>query len=48
MLSMKVTISKIIQNYKLETDVTLNDIQLKVDLLLRSANGYKIKLFTRK
>lgn len=48
MLSMKVTLSKVILNYKLTTDVKYNDIKLKVDVVLRSADGYMIKLYHRK
>ncbi|XP_065201589.1 cytochrome P450 4C1-like [Planococcus citri] len=48
MLSMKVTLSKILLNYRLATDMKMEDIKLKIDLLMRSVDGYKIKLYSRK
>nr|QTC11262.1 cytochrome P450 380C41 [Phenacoccus solenopsis] len=47
MLSMKVTLSMILLNYRLSTDMKLQDIKLKIDLLMRSVGGYKIKLHPR-
>lgn len=47
-LTMKMTISMIIKNYYITTDVEFSDIKLKFDLLLRSVNGYKVKLHSRK
>lgn len=48
LLSMKLTISMIIKNYYVTTDIKLDDIRLKLDLLLRSVNGYKVKIQVRK
>lgn len=47
MLSMKVLISTLLRNYELRTDIKQEDIKLKVDLLMRSVNGYPVKLTTR-
>ncbi|XKL64201.1 hypothetical protein PGB90_004287 [Kerria lacca] len=47
MYSMKVSLSMILRKYILTTDVKLEDIKLVVDLLLRSASGYKVKMYSR-
>lgn len=47
MLSMKVLISMVLRNYKLNTEVKLSDIKLKLDLLMRSVNGYPVTIETR-
>lgn len=48
MLSMKVTLSMVLHKYKLSTDVIkLDDIKLQLDLMMRSVNGYKVKIYKR-
>lgn len=47
MLSMKVMMSTFLRNYSVHTSCTFNDIKLKLDLLLRSANGYPVTIQTR-
>uniref|UniRef100_A0A8D8V6D0 Cytochrome P450 4C1 n=1 Tax=Cacopsylla melanoneura TaxID=428564 RepID=A0A8D8V6D0_9HEMI len=47
MLSMKVTIATILRNFEVNTDMKMEDIKLKVDLLMRSVHGYPLKLTTR-
>lgn len=48
MLSMKVTLSMVLHKYKLSTDVVkLDDIKLQLDLMMRSVNGYKVKIYKR-
>lgn len=44
MLSMKATLSTILRNYELTTDVKEKEIEFDLDFVLRSANGYPIKL----
>jgi len=47
MLSMKVLVSTFLRNFSVHTDYTFDDIKLKLDLLLRSANGYPVTIRTR-
>ncbi|XP_022166734.1 cytochrome P450 4C1-like isoform X2 [Myzus persicae] len=47
MLSMKVLVSTFLRNYSVHTDCKFNDIKLKLDLLLRSSNGYHVTIRTR-
>lgn len=47
MLSMKVLISTFLRNYSVHTDIKISDIKLKLDLLMRSANGYPATIRTR-
>nr|DAD54391.1 TPA_exp: cytochrome P450 enzyme 8 [Aphis glycines] len=47
MLSMKVLISTFLRNYSLHTDMKLADIKLKIDVLLRSSNGYPVTIRQR-
>ncbi|XP_060849504.1 cytochrome P450 4g1-like [Rhopalosiphum padi] len=47
MLSMKVLVSTFLRNFSVHTDYTFNDIKLKLDLLLRSVNGYPVTIRTR-
>jgi len=47
MLSMKVLVSTFLRNYIVHTDCKFNDIKLKLDLLLRSSNGYPVTIRTR-
>jgi len=47
MLSMKVLVATFLRNYSVHTDCKFNDIKLKLDLLLRSSNGYPVTIWTR-
>lgn len=47
MLSMKVLLSMVLRNYKLNTEIKLGDIKLKIDLLMRSVNGYPVTIEIR-
>ncbi|XP_016664232.1 cytochrome P450 4g15 [Acyrthosiphon pisum] len=47
MLSMKVLVATFLRNYSVHTDCKFNDIKLKLDLLLRSSNGYPVTIRTR-
>lgn len=47
MLSMKTTISTLLRSFSVHTDIKMEDIKLKVDLLMRSAIGYPITLQPR-
>ncbi|XP_029344467.1 cytochrome P450 4C1 isoform X2 [Acyrthosiphon pisum] len=47
MLSMKVMMSMFLRNYSVHTNCKFNDIKLKLDLLLRSANGYPVFIQSR-
>ncbi|KAF0752653.1 cytochrome P450 4C1-like isoform X1, partial [Aphis craccivora] len=47
MLSLKVLISTFLRNYSVHTDIKLSDIKLKIDVLLRSSNGYPVTIQPR-
>lgn len=47
MMSMKVLVSMILRNYVLCTDYKLSDIKLKIDLLMRSVEGYPVRIRRR-
>ncbi|KAF0747584.1 cytochrome P450 4C1-like [Aphis craccivora] len=47
MLSMKVLVSTFLRNYSVHTDIKLSDIKLKLDLLMRSSNGYPVTIRKR-
>ncbi|RZF47741.1 hypothetical protein LSTR_LSTR006005 [Laodelphax striatellus] len=47
MLSMKTTVSTVLRNYSVHTTIKMEDIKLKVDLLMRSAIGYPVTLKPR-
>lgn len=47
MLSMKVTLATTLKKYRVTTDMKMSDIKLKFDFIVRSVNGYKVKLHTR-
>jgi len=47
MLSMKVLVSTFLRNYSVHTNIKLSDVKLKVDILMRSANGYPITIQQR-
>ena len=44
MVSMRAQLSLIIRNFKLSTDVKMENVELSYDFVLRNADGYKIKL----
>jgi len=46
-VSMKVLISTFLRNYSVHTDIKLSDIKLKLDLLIRSSNGYPVTIRQR-
>ncbi|XP_046665741.1 cytochrome P450 4C1-like [Homalodisca vitripennis] len=47
MLSMKTTISTILRNYKLSTSVKMEDIKLKFEFLMKSVDGFRLRLEPR-
>uniref|UniRef100_A0A2S2Q055 Cytochrome p450 n=1 Tax=Sipha flava TaxID=143950 RepID=A0A2S2Q055_9HEMI len=47
MLSMKILISTFLQNFSVYTDTKISDIKFKLDLLMRSANGYPVTIRRR-
>ncbi|XP_065207595.1 cytochrome P450 4C1-like [Planococcus citri] len=44
MVAMKALLSTIIRNFKMTTDVKMEDIEVRVDLIIRSITGYQVKL----
>jgi cytochrome P450 family 4 len=48
MLSMKTTIALVVRRYHLETTHKMEDIKTRVDVLLRSINGYPVKISERR
>ncbi|XP_065207591.1 cytochrome P450 4C1-like isoform X4 [Planococcus citri] len=44
MVSMKAQLSTMIRNFKITTDIKMEDIELSIDILLRSSTGYYVKL----
>lgn len=47
-LAIKIALMKILKNYRLETDYTMDDIKIRLEVVIRSASGYKIKMYSRK
>jgi len=47
MMSMKVLVSTFLRNYSVHTDLKLGDIKLKLDLVIRSLNGYPVTIRER-
>lgn len=47
-LAIKVALMKIMKNYRLDADYTMDDIKLRLEIVLRSASGYKIKMYSRR
>jgi cytochrome P450 family 4 len=47
MLEMKATLSKLLLNYKILPDKLGEEIQVKMDLVLRPVNGISVKLESR-
>ena len=47
MLSIRAQLSLILRNFKVHTDMKMEDIDLSYDFVLRSAKGYRIKLEPR-
>ena len=48
MQSMKIMLITILRRYRFTTDMTMDDMRHDVDLVLKSFNGWKIKLYTRR
>jgi cytochrome P450 family 4 len=48
MLKLKVLISTILRNYKINSDLTEKDFKLQVDIILKRSDGFRIKLEPRK
>lgn len=44
MMSLKIIISNFLRNYKITSNVRMNEIRLKTDISIRSKNGYKVSL----
>lgn len=47
LLKLKVLISTILRNYKILADVSEEDFQLQVDIILKRTDGFKIKIEPR-
>lgn len=47
MLKLKVLLSTILRNYKINSDFKEKDFQLQVDIILKRSDGFKIKLEPR-
>lgn len=47
MLSMKVLMSMFLRNFTVHTEMKITDIRLKLDLLMRSVNGYPVTIRQR-
>lgn len=41
---MKAQLSTMLRNFKVTTDKKMEDVELNVDMIIRSANGYRVKL----
>lgn len=39
---------KILKNYRVDTDYGMDDMRLGLDITLRCASGYKIKMYSRR
>lgn len=48
MLKLKVLLSTILRNYRIISDVKQEDFQLQGDIILKRADGFKIKVEPRK
>ena len=44
MVSMKAQLSTLLRNFKITTEYKMDDIELNVDMIIRSAKGYQVKL----
>lgn len=47
MLKLKILLSTIIRNFKIISDVREDDFQLQGDIILKRADGFRIKLEKR-
>lgn len=47
MLKLKILLSTIIRNFKVTSDVKEEDFQLQGDIILKRADGFRIKLEKR-
>lgn len=48
MLKLKILLSTILRNYVIKSDIKEEDFQLQGDIILKRAEGFKIKLEPRK
>lgn len=48
MLKLKIILSTIIRNFKVLADIPEKDYQLQADIILKRAEGFKIRLEPRK
>ncbi|KAJ8974794.1 hypothetical protein NQ317_017444 [Molorchus minor] len=48
MLKLKILLSTILRNYRIKSDIQEKDFQLQADIILKRAEGFKIKLEPRK
>lgn len=48
MLKLKVILSTILRNFKVVADIPEKDYQLQADIILKRAEGFKIRLEPRK
>ncbi|XP_049542626.1 probable cytochrome P450 313a4 [Anopheles darlingi] len=47
MISMKIILIKLLTSYRLETDLTLEDFNMKFNITMKSARGYMVRLTRR-
>lgn len=48
MLKLKILLSTILRNYRVKSDIGEKEFQLQADIILKRAEGFKIKLEPRK
>lgn len=48
MLKLKILLSTILRNYRIKSDIQEKDFQLQADIILKRAEGFKIRLEPRK
>lgn len=48
MLKLKILLSTIMRNYRVQSDLKEKDFQLQADIILKRAEGFKIRLEPRK
>lgn len=48
MISMKIQLCFLLTNFKFETDVRMDDIRMKLNVMNRFANGYPLRILRRK
>ena len=47
MLSMKTMLATILREYRFTTEMKMEDIEYDLEVVLRSVNGWKVKIHTR-